>query len=134
MSDQIQDKPAEKPKRGNPKWAKDPVTGKGKSGNPGGQPEWVASVRDSLMQVTQDGAAVLGDIVRGVPVDVEVDGEVRKVTPQVRDRLTAIKLAFEYTLPKPDAEALAKAIGEGGPKATREVVMAALAGLAKEGA
>ena len=132
MSD-YQDMAAEKKKRGNPNWAKDPQTGKGKSGNPGGQPEWVASVRDSLMEVTQDGAAVLRDIVRGTPVDVDVDGEVRKVTPQVRDRLAAIKLAFEYTLPKPDAEALAKAISDVGPKATREVVMAALAGLAKEG-
>jgi hypothetical protein len=126
MSNQIQDKPAEKRKRGNPKWAKDPQTGKGQSGNPGGQPEWVASVRDSLMQVTQDGAAVLGDIVRGVPVDVEVDGEVCKVTPQVRDRLTAIKLAFEYTLPKPDAEALAKAIKESGAPLTREEALLAV--------
>lgn len=131
---EYQDMAAEKKKRGNPNWAKDPTTGKGKSGNPGGQPEWVAAVRDSLQSVATDGAEVLGDIVRGVPVEVEVDGEVMKVTPQVRDRLTAIKIAFEYTLPKPDAEALAKAIGEAGPKASRELVLAALAGLAKEDA
>lgn len=126
---EYQDMAAEKKKRGNPNWAKDPQTGKGKSGNPGGQPEWVASVRDSLMQVTQDGAGVLRDIVRGVPVDVDVDGEVRKVTPQVRDRIAAIKLAFEYTLPKPDAEALAKAIKEAGAPLTREEALLAVKAL-----
>ena len=127
-----QDKPAEKKRRGNPAWAKDPVTGKGRSGNPGGQPAWVAKVRAALQSVSENGAKVLDDIVQGRPVDTVVGDEVVQVTPRVQDRLTAIRIAFDFTLPKPDAEAVADAIRDAGPVTTREKAIAALEALARQ--
>lgn len=47
---------APKRPRGNPNWAKDPETGKGKSGNPGGQHKTAAETRKFLADHSHDAA------------------------------------------------------------------------------
>lgn len=45
--------------RGNPNWAKDPKTGKGKSGNPGGRPQGYAEFRSACQAETEASLAIL---------------------------------------------------------------------------
>lgn len=107
-----------RPKRkGNPAWAKDPQTGRGVSGNPGGQPAWVNQVRNALRDVASEGAELCGRVVRGEKIKLVIDGTEVEVTPDLKDRLRAAEIAFAYTLPKPDAETIASAMRDSNPLA-----------------
>ena len=59
---------------------------KGKSGNPGGQPQWVKKVRDSLRALTPLAKKTLRDVMQ--------NGEDKA-------RVAAAKTVLEYTVPKP---------------------------------
>lgn len=59
---------------------------KGQSGNPGGQPKWLKEVREAMRTCVTKGAARLQAIIE--------QGE-------DRDAVAAVKVAAEYSLPKP---------------------------------
>lgn len=60
--------------------------GKGNSANPGGQPKWMKETRESLRRMLPGSAERLEGIIR--------DGE-------DKDSVAAIRLLFDFTLPKP---------------------------------
>jgi hypothetical protein len=81
------------PGKGNPAWSKDPATGKGKSGNPGGLTKAFVAARRKASELLE---AALCNKETGVDelVDAIVDGV------RARDA-TCIKLACEYRWGKP---------------------------------
>lgn len=93
---------------------------KGQSGNPGGRPKLREHVRERC-------ASAVDELV------VEAwEAEVRTQGP---DWVKCSELLAAYGIGKPSsAPEDLDAMKDAGPKASREVVMAALAGLAKEGA
>lgn len=73
-------------RRGNPNWAKDPATGKGKSGNPGGRPKTAAELRGGLANLTDRTLARLTEM---------LESENEKIAIQ------AVRIVIEYVLGKP---------------------------------
>ena len=74
--------------------------------NPSGQPEWVQAIRDQLRSDLPTAAKALREIISG---EAECDvilksGEVARIGPAHKDRVAAVKVLFEFTLPKPKQE------------------------------
>lgn len=91
----------------------------GQSGNPSGHPKGFAEFRAACREYSTEALNVIVETLRS---------EDEKVA------LEAAKALLERAWGKPaSAPEDLDAVKDAGPKATREVVMAALAGLAKEG-
>jgi len=75
--------------RGNPAWAKDPVTGKGKSGNPGGVGFTPLEVRKFIESKSMEAAEALHLLAQG---GNDVD---------CKTQLAAIKCMLEWGIGKP---------------------------------
>lgn len=74
----------------------------GHTANPGGQPRWVAAVRNSLQGIVSDkGVKLLEQVIGGEAIDTVLEGEVIRMTPELADRLRALDIALAYSIPKP---------------------------------
>lgn len=75
----------------------------GPSLNPGGQPKWVAAVRESVQECCEEGAKLLVRVIRGKETVhfVTRDGAAIEVPCGLPERLKAIDIAFSYGLAKP---------------------------------
>ncbi len=76
--------------RGNPAWAKDPTTGKGKSGNPGGVGFTPTEVRRFLESKSMAAAEVM--VKMATDETYEIDA---------KTRLSAVRCVLEWGLGKP---------------------------------
>lgn len=71
------------------------------SANPGGQPKWVRALQAQLRTASEDGARLVGSVIRGEPIEFELDGVTSTMTPALPERLRATEISLSYTLPKP---------------------------------
>lgn len=101
----------------------------GQTLNPGGLPAWVGPVRAMLEAGALRGAKLLCEVIDGTAKDVHVtkDGEEIPIDCRMKDRLFAVRLAFEFTIPKPKQEV---EVSAGGANTMSEVQRAALSKLA----
>lgn len=110
--------------------AKGRLVSGGGSLNPSGEHKWLADVKKELQGGSIDAAQYLNRVIKGEETFVTVVGkDATEVTLPVmpKDRIAAVKVLFEYLLPKP------KAPEDDAEKATRnalaERILARLAGL-----
>lgn len=98
--------------------------------NPGGQPQWVGSVRKMLEACVIDGVVVLQKIIAGDREDIYLtkSGEELKVECRAKDKIAAVKLAMEFTLSKPKQEVEVNS-SSGETSELRREVLARLVGL-----
>jgi hypothetical protein len=74
--------------------------------NPSGQPAWVAEIREQLRQGLPAAAKTLAGIIDGTATQRALDRAGNEVVldPPFKDRVAAVKVLFEFTLPKPKLE------------------------------
>lgn len=74
--------------------------------NPSGQPAWVQAVRLQLSDDLPTGANALRAIIAGEATVTVLDkeGTAIEVGPSHKDQIAAVKVLFEFTLPKPKQE------------------------------
>ncbi len=82
---------------GNPAWLKDPVTGKGRSGNPKGPPRkadcLISCIKDELAKKAINGVQTKEQLIAAVLLEMATKGN-----------LKAIELVLEYTAVKPKTD------------------------------